>query len=438
MALAPDNATDATSLKLTRRSLLIKTSALLGVSLLPSVAGCGGDGGDTAAPPPTPAPPPAPADVRAMVSFRSVETAVPVDTRYAGLSFEKNDLVIPLFRPDNQAVIRLFGLLGPSVLRIGANQVDRSSWNAQVETLLSFGPAQIDALAAFVQATQWQMIYGVNLANNTPANAADEAGYVGERLGPSLLAWEIGNEPDLYVRNNYRPQGWGYKEFLEEWRTYRAAMSPAHPNVPFSGPATAFDVEEFNLPFPRDVEGLGMLTTHYYRGDRDDPDSTLKLLLKPDPALTSELSKLVPLASANNIPLGFRYDEANSFFGGGKPGVSNTLGAALWVMDFMFTCAIHGCTGVNLHAGGSGPGYTPIADREGRIVEVRPAFYGMVMFSRAAQGLPMESSVDADENINISAWGVERNDGGLNAILINKDERRSVGLTLTNRETVTC
>lgn len=93
------------------------------------------------------------------------------------------------------------------MLRIGANQVDRSSWNGVVEGLTPILPAQIDAFAAFVQATQWQVIYGVNLARNTPANAADEAAYVAERLGPSLLAWEIGNEPDLYVRHGYRPEG---------------------------------------------------------------------------------------------------------------------------------------------------------------------------------------------------------------------------------------
>lgn len=428
MAPSPDHATDATSLPLTRRTLLIKTSTLFGVSLLPIVTGCGGDSTDTAPPSRAP-PPPAAADVRATVSFRSVETAARVDSRYAGLSYEKNDLVVPLFTGDNVALIQLFRLLGPSVLRIGANQVDRSSWNGAVEGLTSILPAQIDALAVFVQATQWQVIYGVNLAHNTPANAADEAAYVANRLGSSLLAWEIGNEPDLYVRHGYRPNGWGYDEFLKEWWVYRAAVSAASPGVPFSGPATAFDVEDFNLPFPRDVDGLDMLTTHYYRADRDDPDSTLTLLLQPDPALANELSKLVPLASATRIPLGMRYDEANSFYGGGLPNVSNAYGTALWVMDFMFTCAIHGCTGVNMHGGSRGP-YTPIADRGGVVVETRPEFYGMVMFAQGAQGRPLKSSVDADASINVSAWGVKRDDDGLNAILINKDDSRSVSMKL--------
>jgi hypothetical protein len=134
MTDAPDNAVDDASLQLSRRSLLMKTTALLGVALLPIVTGCGGDSTDTVPPSPAPpAPPPAAGDVRATVSFRSVEMAARVDSRYAGLSYEKSKLTVPMFTGDNAALIQLFRLLGPSVLRIGANQVDRSSWNGAVE-----------------------------------------------------------------------------------------------------------------------------------------------------------------------------------------------------------------------------------------------------------------------------------------------------------------
>jgi hypothetical protein len=431
MTDAPDNVAATTSLQLTRRSLLRKTSVLLGVSLWPMVTGCGSDSPDTAPlSPPPPPPPPATADVRATVSFQRVETAARVDSRYAGLSYEKNDLAVPLFTGDNAALIRLFRLLGPSVLRIGANQVDRSSWNGAVAGLTPILPEQIDAFAAFVQATQWQVIYGVNLARNTPANAADEAAYVAGRLGPSLLAWEIGNEPDLYVRHGYRPDDWAYEDFLDEWRAYRAAMSAVRPGVPFSGPATSYDVARYTVRLVEDVKDLGMVTHHYYRADRDDPDSTLRLLLQPHRGLVLELNDLVQQTSAAGVPLGLRYDEANSFYGGGVPDVSNAYGTALWVMDFMFTCAIHGCTGVNMHGGGRGP-YTPIADRDGVVVEARPEFYGMVMFAQAAQGVPLQGIEAASSAINLTAWGVRRDDGGLNAILSNKDDSRSVGVNLT-------
>jgi len=368
--------------------------------------------------------------VLAEVTFKAVPSAVRLDSRFAGLSYEKTKLVVPMFTGTNAALIQLFSLLGPAVLRIGANAVDRSSWNGEKRGLTPILPAQIDALAAFVRATRWQLIYGVNLARNTPANAAREAAYVAERIGESLLAWEIGNEPDLYRRHGYRPADWGYREYLGEWREYQRAMSDAAPGVPFSGPGTAFELEDNTLLFARDERHrLAMLTHHYYRADRDDSRSTLALLLQPHAGLMRELASLVKAASDNDIPLGVRMTEANSFHGGGLLGASDALGSALWGMDFMFNCAVAGCRGVNMHSGNRGP-YTPIADVDGEVVEIRPLFYGLVMFAQAAQGLPLQGTIATDANINVSAWGIQREDGGFNAVLINKDDRRSVGMNL--------
>jgi hypothetical protein len=357
--------------------------------------------------------------------------AARVDSHYPGLSYEKDKLTDSMFDGTNAALIQLFRLLGPSVLRLGANAVDRCSWNGAIQGLTPILPAHIDALAAFAQATEWQVIYGVNMARNTTANAASEAAYVASRLGPSLLAWEVGNEPDLYRQHGYRPSSWSYDDYLKEWRAFRGAMGQASPGVSFSGPATAFDVAHFTLPFLRDQGAtLGMLTHHYYRADRNDPTATLAVLLQPDPGLSTELSRLVPAAARKGVARGVRLDEANSFYNGGVPGVSNAYGTALWVMDFMFICALAGCTGVNMHGGGSGPGYTPIADRDGVAIGARPELYGMLIFARAAQGLPLEGTVDADAAINVSVWGVARDDHGLNAVLINKDGTRSVRVEL--------
>jgi hypothetical protein len=330
----------------------------------------------------------------------------------------------------NAPLIQLFSLLGPAVLRIGANAVDRSSWKGDTQGLTPILPAQIDALAAFIRATRWQLIYGVNLARNTPANAAREAAYVSERIGDSLLAWEIGNEPDLYRRHGYRPADWGYSEYLAEWREFQQAMSKAAPGVAFSGPGTAFELEDNTLHFARDERNrLAMLTHHYYRGDRDDSRSTLELLLQPHAGLMRELSSLVEVAADENIPLGVRLTEANSFHGGGLPDASDAFGSALWVLDFMFTCALAGCHGVNMHSGNRGS-YTPIADVDGEVAEIRPLFYGMVMFAQAALGLPLKGVVATDATINVSAWAIQRDDGGFNAVLLNKDRRRSVGMNL--------
>lgn len=370
------------------------------------------------------------AEVHANVTFRKVEAAARVDSRFAGLSYEKSKLAVPMFTAANTPLIELFRLLGPSVLRIGANQVDRATWKGPLDGFLPITPAEIDALAEFLRATSWQVIYGVNLAQNTPENAADEAAYVAARLGPSLLAFEIGNEPDLFVRRGYRPEGWGYNDFLREWRTYRAAMTAASPGVAFSGPATAYDVRRITERFARDIDDLAMLTHHYYRENRDVPGASMDVLLRPDPNLLPEATRLANAATRARLPLGARFDEANTFSRGGLSGVSNAFGSALWVNDFAFTCASAGMTGVSMHGGNRGS-YTPIADVDGVVQEVRPEFYGLVLFSKAADGMPLEGVEDNDPRINLTAWGVARDDGGLNVVLLNKDERRAADVTVT-------
>lgn len=427
-------ASEITTERAFTRRLLLRASALIGVCLLPGLAGCDSDrdAPPTAAgaAPLPPSPPPERPDVLAEVTFKAAPGAVRLDSRFAGLSYEKTKLVVPMFTGANAALIKLFGLLGPAVLRIGANAVDRSSWSGDIQGLTPILPAQIDALAAFARATQWKLIYGVNLARNTPANAAREAAYVAARLGQSLLAWEIGNEPDLYRQHGYRPADWGYREYLGEWREFQRAMSEAAPGVAFSGPGTAFELEDNTLLFARDERHrLAMLTHHYYRADRDDSRSTLALLLQTHADLTQELTDLVKAASDNDIPLGARLTEANSFHGGGLPRASDALGSALWGMDFMFNCAVAGCHGVNMHSGNRGS-YTPIADVDGEIVETRPLFYGLMMFAQAAQGLPLTGMVATDATINVSAWGIQREDSGFSAVLMNKDDRRSVGMNL--------
>src|SRR5690606_16277190 len=111
-AVPPDRAIEAATARTTRRSLLIRISALMGVCLLPAACSSGGRGGNRLAPqgaggvPPHPSPADNP-DVRADVSFASVPTAAPIDSRFAGLSYEKTKLAVPMFTAANMPLIQL-------------------------------------------------------------------------------------------------------------------------------------------------------------------------------------------------------------------------------------------------------------------------------------------------------------------------------------------
>ena len=126
--------------------------------------------------------------------------------------------------------------------------------------------------------------------------------------------------------------GYGYDDYVREYRTYRDALRNAIPNIAFAGPDVA-DATDWVARFAT-TEGrnIRLLTHHYYR-EGQNPTSTLDKLLNTDPKLAPILAKLRAASESSGVP--YRICETNSYSGGGKPGVSDTLGAALWVLDFM-------------------------------------------------------------------------------------------------------
>src|SRR5262249_17804358 len=125
---------------------------------------------------------------------------------FIGLSYESVVLASPdYFTPDNRSLIGLIRGLGTNgVLRFGGNSSERTVWEPDAAKPTPeryfITPAAIDRLAAFVRELGWRVIYGLNLADNTPERAAEEAAYVARALGVNLIAFQIGNEPDGFGR----------------------------------------------------------------------------------------------------------------------------------------------------------------------------------------------------------------------------------------------
>ena len=89
-----------------------------------------------------------------------------------------------------------------------------------------------------------------------------------------------------------------------------------------------------------------------------------------------------------------------------------------------------GASGVNVHGGGSYPGYTPIADNSTDVIEIRPEFYGMMLFSLAGSGTLLNTQISGVQT-NVSAFTVKRNDGGLSVVIVNKDQTQNLQLSVT-------
>jgi hypothetical protein len=395
----------------------------LALTLALVLTGCSGHSGyPPATPVSAPAAPAGPAVAMTVTIGAPVAGAATLSSTFAGFSYEKSKLNSSYFNSGNTALVTLFKRLGPGILRVGGNSVDSTSWNPNGPGLVGgrLAPADVDRLAGFLRAVDWQVIYGLNFATNTPAGMASEAAYAAGSLGDRLYGFELGNEPDLYHSNGLRPATYHFADFLAEWQAYAAAISAQVPAAVFTGPASAGNLASFTEPFAL-AEGpaISLLTQHYYRANGQSASSTLALLLKPDPGLPVELQALA--TAATGISGGYRLDEANSFYNGGAPGISDAYGTSLWAVDFLFTNALYGSTGVNFHGGGNSTGYTPIADANDQVVEVRPEYYGMYLFSRAAKGQLLGTSIQAAASIPCSAYAVAVADGDTILVLVNKD-----------------
>jgi hypothetical protein len=171
-----------------------------------------------------------------------------------------------------------------------------------------------------------------------------------------------------------------------------------------------------------------MLTQHYYRGNGQSSSATAANLISSDSNLTNCLGLLN--TGANSIRVPFRIGECNSYFNGGAPGVSNVYASSLWILDFLFNCAQGGAAGANLHGGGDVNSYSPIADNSGVVVEARPLFYGMKLFTLAGQGTLVQTNLSVG-GINATAYAIKSPGSGVNLVVVNKDATQNLQLSIS-------
>jgi hypothetical protein len=367
----------------------------------------------------------------------STATSGSIDPGFAGLSYEKSSLYKSLFSVSNSDFLGLFQRLGPSVLRIGGNTVDQSVWtpNGRGGITGQIAPSDVASLAAFVKAAGWQCIYGINLGGaatgaTTPALAAAEVAYVAEQFGSSLMGIEIGNECDGYgATGSYFGDGWSLSAFQALWGQFRASILAQTPGVSITGPASGSNVSTWTVPFGQAVtrRGISHLSQHYYRGNGQASTATTATLVGPDLNLTKCLSMLS--AGAQSIGIPYRISECNSFFNGGAPGVSDSAASALWALDFLFSCAQGGASGINFHGGGLSS-YTPITNQPDSVFGVRPEYYGMLLFTLAGQGALYQTEVSAG-GLNVTAYAIKNQVGGTSLVVINKEPTQNLQLTVS-------
>jgi hypothetical protein len=311
---------------------------------------------------------------------------------------------------------------GPLVLRIGGGSTDLS------------GPVTADTVVPFAelaQASNVKFILGVNLGANNLGLAEQQAGIFTSGIpSAALVGLEIGNEPDGYSSNGFRPSTYSYSDFLPQYQAWAMGVSTVtSPPTPIAGPTLGgvlpwepnaqADVANSSLP-------ASIVTQHKYVAcyHASNPLPTNVLLLPT--SSTQSLLYLQPYATAaHKVHARFRIGELNSICNGGQLGVSNSFSSALWAIDTMFEYANIGVDGVNWNTNADGGAYDLFYFNSWKdtfvLKGVNPLYYGLLFFAEAAGQNAQLLNTSTLSAANLKVWITKDGLGHAHIVVINKE-----------------
>ena len=365
---------------------------------------------------------------------------VSVAGNFIGVGYEMSSVATAgLLNVDNHRYVNLIKGLGPAgVLRVGGIVADYTRYEPngasraeRQNTVIT--SADLDRFGEFLKTIGWSVIWCVNFAQGRIEDAIVEARAVANAMGGRLLALELGNEVENYGRGDkpFRTSPYNYETYRAEYSEWLAAIRKAVPGIRFAAPDTASSVEWVER-MAKDSKGdVQLLTTHYYRGNQKS--GTAGQLLRPDPRLKDILVRLRAVSRHSEIP--WRMCETNSFFGGGRPGVSDTFVGTLWTLDYMLLLAQYGCSGVNIETGinqlGFISSYSPIQDDQKGVNTAGPSYYGMLAFAAAAADCNEILPIDIDtRGINMTTYVLGTGGKPSSVVVVNKDSLHDAHLSM--------
>jgi hypothetical protein len=346
---------------------------------------------------------------------------------FLGFGYETSAVAQPeYFTAKNARLVRLYANLGAhGLIRIGGNVSDHTRFlpqgtaaaKTERETTI-INQSNLASLGEFARATGWQVMWGLNLGTGSPDQAADEAVTVQQALRESLHSFEIGNEVDILRRFSK-----DYAAYHTAFLQFKSAIRARVPSAVFSGPDVAGDFGYVEKFVANESGDLKLVTHHYYRAGARSANATIAYLLNRDAVFDGRLDSLNQLCRPHRLQ--FRINEVNSFYGGGKAGVSDTFTSALWCLDYMLNVAAHGGSGVNMETDINQLGfishYSPIVHDSAGVCFAHPEYYAMLAFAMVGRGQLLKSDLAKPHDLNLTAYATQDAGGIVRLVLINKD-----------------
>lgn len=321
---------------------------------------------------------------------------------------------------------------GPMLVRIGGNSTDTSGQPTSTT---------VQPFAELADALGTRFSLGVNLGSDDVNLAVDQAtAYVNQMPAGSLESIEIGNEPEAYSYNGYRPSSYTFQNYLSDFNTWKTNITPLLPTgTALTGPSWGATNQLSNIaPFLSvEASSLAVVSQHYYVG-LAGPENAPDMLLTPSAATTGPNAVAAAVATTHQYSLPFRMGEINSIGPRGQPGITDAFESALWAVDMMFGFANVGVDGVNWHIGTDAPSdaFSLYQLSQGEkttyvLTAVHPLYYGLLFFEEATGKGSRVLPAIVNTQANLTAWATVDATSTPRLVILNKDEYSTGNVNVT-------
>lgn len=352
----------------------------------------------------------------------------------------------------------------PPPIRVGGNTADqtyllRDDDDAEDVSLASPNPTNA---TSFNITASWfdtwadyfpngtDLIYTLNFANNRSswANAVAQAEAAYAAFGSKLTMLELGNEIDHFAAKSWRNPDWGVDEFSEQWSNVSAQIvdspwyqklddPPKFQAAVFADPPWVPDQHDWEDDFDIinateaghvDPELMETYSVHMYPQSTCDTERWYRMrldLLSNHTTVWQNVSQYIPqVEAAHALGKPLVNGETNSVSCSGHSGISDTLGAALWAVDYVFTHISIGFQKVYFHLGAQSEysSFTPLPyEYEGEDLEsgIRAGFYAHYFISHVINGSDNYSisALPTANSSDLSGFGIFSSGGGLRKLV---------------------
>ena len=356
--------------------------------------------------------------------------AQPIPDTFLGVSVEPNELLSFERRPAFGRLLEQLAVPGGGrlVLRVGGRSADFTYWptpgTRPPPGAYTLSPRWLSALASLVRAAKLRVMLNLDLVANSPHMAGQFAAAAADALPTgAIVAFEIGNEPDLYGYGPHAPlPGYSPASYGRQYLRYARALATRRVPGTLAGPSLNGIHPPWVAAALADGGGtLRIITAHrypYWAGNTPGSPGypSIAGLLSDSSTVASAATLQGEVAMTHAAGRTFRITEMGTS-AGNVPGVTDTFATALWAPDAMLSMASVGIDGVNVH----------IRARYGNSAlnatgPPRPLFYGLALAVRTlGPGATLvPATVTQPGSASLKAWAVRVRGNRLHLLLINR------------------